>query len=268
MSKVLGILTAIVLASAAFVAYKNKAAHEREIIAEVEAKDALAKAQAKLSESKGKLANIESEHAAAPAKGAEMIQMEEALKTEAADLNTQTEAKTAKVASNKAKLDEIREKTSKLGNVKELATKLMATNQELEALNQQISSAEATLAGSASRVASVEKAVESTKKNLESFASQQSAANLQTRIRSVYPEWGFVTLAGGNSVGIVGNSTLNVIRDGQLIAQLLVTAVERNTATASVVPGSLAQDTRLRAGDQVTRGEKAAPKPAASGVKG
>jgi len=266
MSKVFGILTAIVLALAAFVATKNKAAHEREIAKEVEQKDSLSKTQAKLLDSQSKLAEIETERAEVQAEGNKMVEIEEGLKKEAEELNSQSETKSAKVASNKAKLDEIREKTSKLGNIKELASKMTETNQELEALTQEISGAEATLANLTAQSAQAVQSVEFSKKALEDFGTGQSLVTLNTRIRSIYPNWGFVILAGGNNAGVVGNSTLNVIRDGQLVAKLLVTAVENNTAAASIIPNTLAPDTSLRVGDKVVRGEKVTTKPATTAI--
>ena len=268
MSKIFGILTAIVLALAAFVATKNKAAHEKEIVKEVEQKDLLSTAQAKLLDSQSKVAGLDVERAEVQVEGTKMVEIEAGLKKEAEDLKTQSETKSAKVASNKAKLDEIREKTSKLGNIKELASKMTETNQELEALTQEISSAEATLANYTDQSAQVEKSVASSKTALEDFGTGQSLVTLNTRIRSIYPNWGFVTLAGGNNAGVVGNSTLNVVRDGQLIAKLLVTAVESNTAAASIIPNSLAPDIILRVGDRVVRGEKVSTKPAAPAANG
>lgn len=261
MTKVFGILTAIVLALAAFVATKNKAAHEKEIVNEAEQRDLLSKTQAKLLDSQGKVASIETERTEVQAEGTKMVDIEAELKKESEDLKAQAETKTAKLASNKAKLDEIREKTSKLGNIKELASKMTETNQELESLNQEISGAEAALANYTEQAAQALKSVEFSKKALEDFGTGQSLVTLNTRIRSIYQNWGFVTLAGGNNVGVVGNSTLDVMRDGQLIAKLLVTAVESNTAAASIIPDSLAPDITLRVGDKVVRGEKMTAKP-------
>ncbi len=263
MSKVFGIFTAIVLALAAFIAMKNKAAHEREIVKEVAQKDLLSKEQAKLIDTQAKIAGFEAERTEVEAKGVKMLETEAELKKEADDLKAQSETKSAKVASNKAKLDDIREKTSKLGNVKELAAKMTETNQELEGLTQEISSAEAKLANLAFQSTQAQQSVEFSKKALEDFGTGQSLATLNTRIRSVYPSWGFVTLAGGNNAGVVGNSTLDVVRDGQLVAKLLVTAVEKNSAAASIIPSSIDPDITLRVGDRVVRGEKAVIKPKA-----
>ncbi len=264
MSKVFGILAIVVLALSGFVAFKNKAAYDKEVTDIAAQKESLSKQQAKLVEVNAKVAGLGSERAEAEAEGGNLVETEAALTKEAETLKAESEAKAAKLADNTAKLEEIRAKTAKLGNIKELASKMAETNQELEALNQEITSAEATLANYAAQSAQATKSVEFSKKALEDYSTGQSLATLNTRIRTIYPNWGFVTLAGGNNAGVVGNSTLDVVRGGQIIAKLLVTSVERNTAAASVIPGTLAPDNSLRVGDKVVRGEKVSAKPAAA----
>ena len=50
-----------------------------------------------------------------------------------------------------------------------------------------------------------------------------------------------------------------MIRDGETIAKLLVTAVESRSASASIIPDSLAEDVTLMVGDRVVAGSKAKP---------
>jgi urease gamma subunit len=173
-------------------------------------------------------------------------------------VKTEVDAITAKIATNKEKLDGIREKTSKIGDLKELASKMRATNGELEELTQSITVNEAKLANLTAQDAAIQAQINGAKGKVERFNSGQSLASLKTRIRSIYPNWGFVTLASGNNAGVVANSTLDVVRDGETIAKLLVTAVETGSASASIVPDSLAPDVTLRVGDQVISGLAAA----------
>ena len=112
------------------------------------------------------------------------------------------------------------------------------------------------------QIAATDAQVAATKGRFENYTNGQSLPELNTRIRSIYPNWGFVTLAAGNNAGVVTNSTLNVVRGGETIAQLLVTAVESSSASASIVPDSMASDVTLMVGDRVVPGTKAAVKPA------
>ena len=259
MANVFGILTAIVLALSAFIALKNKAHYETTISDAATKKDLLVKNQARLQTAKGVLEALPAEITTVNADVEKLTAAEGAQQKANAGYKEVAEAKSAKVAANKEKLDGIRVKTDGTGNLKELASKMRTTNTELEELGQSISNAEAKLANLASQNTSSEAQVGEVKVKFENFTSGQSIASLKTRVRSIYPNWGFVTLASGNNAGVVANSTLNVVRGGETIAKLLVTAVESSSSSASIVPDSLASDATLMVGDRV----EAAPKPPA-----
>ncbi len=258
MANVFGILTAIVLALAAFVAFKNKDHYDADISATHVQKDLLVKSQARLKAAQAVLKALPIERAGVDAEVDKLTSAEAAQKKVNDDLKQVIDAKTAKISANKEKLDDIRVKTEKSGNISTLAAKLRATSAELEELAQSITGAEAKLANLTGQIASTDTQIGQTKSKFESFANGQSLPTLKTRIRSIYPNWGFVTLASGNNAGVVANSTLNVERDGQTIAKLLVTAVETSSASASIVPDSMVADVTLMVGDHVVPGQKAA----------
>jgi predicted RNase H-like nuclease (RuvC/YqgF family) len=251
MAKVFGILSAVVLAVAAYVASKNQAAYESTIANTQAEHGKLSKGQAKLKATQQTLAALPIEIAGVEEEVTKLKADEAAQTKTNAALAAQVEPMTAKVASDKAKLDAFREKTSVMGNVQELASKLRATSAELEELSQSISTAEAKLADMTAQNVSAEKQVTTAKVKLDSYTSGKSLPSLRTSIRSIYSNWGFVTLAAGNNSGVVGNSTLAVTRDGEIIAKLLVTAVETNSASATVIPDSIASDVTLMVGDSV-----------------
>lgn len=94
------------------------------------------------------------------------------------------------------------------------------------------------------------------KNELDGMSKGESIPMLKTRIRSIYDTWGFVTLQDGNNAGVVANSTLEVVRDGETIAKLLVTSVESSSASASIIPDSIEEDISLSVGDRVVPGTK------------
>jgi peptidoglycan hydrolase CwlO-like protein len=258
MANLFGILTAIVLTISALVAYKNKEAFGERGIETQTQKDLLIKSEASLKAAKeladalpAELAALEPEIAALVASELAQTKLNEAAKAEIDPL-------TAKISANKEKLDGIREKTSKIGDLKELSSKMRATTAELEELTQSIAAAESKLANLTSQASAAEAEVASGKAKIDGSSSSQSLPSLKTRIRSIYPNWGFVTLASGNNAGVVMNSTLDVVRNGETVAKLLVTAVESGTSSASIVPDSMKGDTTLRVGDQVAAGQAAA----------
>ena len=258
MSKVFGILTAIALVLSALIASKNKEQFEARTAETAAEKDLLTKAQARLKAAQEVLAALPVERAAVDADSDQLTSTEAALQKTNAGIRAEIEATTAKIAANKEKLDGIRDKTSKMGDLQELASKMRATNSALEELTQSITANEAKLANLTAQDASTNAQIGDVKSKFDSFSNSQSLSSLKTRIRSIYPNWGFVTLASGNNAGVVTNSTLSVVRGGEAIAKLLVTAVESGSASASIVPDSLAPDVTLMVGDQVIHGQAAA----------
>lgn len=263
MANVFGILTAIVLALSAFVALKNKEAYARTIEQTQTEKASLTKSEARLKADQAVLTQLPIDRAAVDAE-VDKLSIAEATQKKTNDgLTAQVTEKTAKITSNKEKLDDIRAKTEKAGKIDELASKLRATSSDLEALAASIDAATGKRDNLTALIAATDAQISGTKGRFENFANGQSLPELNTRIRSIYPNWGFVTLAAGNNVGVVTNSTLNVVRNGETIAKLLVTAVESSSASATIVPDSMAPDVTLMVGDRVVPGSKAA-KPSAN----
>lgn len=256
MANVFGILTAIVLALAGFVAYKNKAAYETEITNRGTEKGRLKASEQRFDIAKNSLADTIEKRTGVDSEVVKLTDDEAAQKKANAELDSQIKTQTAKTASNKEQLDTIRDKTAKIGDLKELASKMRATNAELEELSQSISSSEAKLANLTDQNTQTEAQAGSIKGEFDVIASVQSLPKVNTRIRSIYPTWGFVTLAAGNDAGVVTNSTLDVVRDGATVAKLLVTAVERNSSSASIIPDSIGQDLTLMVGDRVVPAQK------------
>jgi len=252
MSKAFGIITAIAIALSAFFAMKNKAAYEKETSDTQDAKAELAKSQSRLKADEKKLAALPVERDGVDEEATKLSSAEVAENKSNADLKVKIDSKTATIASNKQQLDDIREKTAKTGDLKELASKMRATSAELEELSQATAASEAKLANLTAQNTSTDAQLAAAKGKFDHFAKGVSLPNLKTRIRSIYPNWGFVTLASGNSAGVVPNSTLDVVRDGEVVAKLLVTAVENNSSSASIVPDSLAENVALAIGDSVT----------------
>ena len=251
MANVFGILTLLVLLISGFVALKNKERYEMEISETNTQKSNLAMSQERFEKARSDLADTIAKRNEVDAEVVTLTENEATQRKTNDDLKQQIEVKTRKVASNKEQLDDIRDKTAKIGDLKQLASKMRATNAELEELAQNITSTEASLANLNAQNTQTEEQANALKRKFEIISSGKSLPTLDTRIRSIYPTWGFVTLAAGNNSGVVTNSILDVVRGDTTVARLLVTAVERGTSSASIIPESVAQDTVLMVGDRV-----------------
>ncbi len=251
MSNTLGILTAIVLALSAFFAWKNKTAYENRIAETQDEKRKLERSTDRFNKAVDDVNTTTKEIEEALAETNRLNGETVTRKDKNQDLTLQVETKTGEVNRNKEKLGEVREMASRMPDQKELANQLRQYRTEFEELGQSITAAEGRLANLTASNNQAQQQSDTIRTRLDTLTAERSLSTLDTRIRSIYPTWGFVTLAAGNNSGVVANSTLNVMRGSEVIGKLLVTAVESSTASASIVPDSLPDDTVLMVGDRV-----------------
>ncbi len=256
MANIFGILTTLVLAVAVFVAFKNKSAYEEEIANVITEKDRLSVSQKRLADAQEKLRGINEEIPVVEERAAELAAQGEQMRSNNETVQGQIEARNAEVERNRAQINEVKERTAGFGNIEQLAQRMRDLRNELEDLSQSITGNEARLANLTSNITTLEAENTAAQALLEGYARGESRPGMTTRIRSIYPTWGFVTLADGGIAGVAGNSTMDVIRGNEVIAKLLVTAVESNSASASIIPGTLTDDVTLAIGDRVVPGTR------------
>ena len=157
------------------------------------------------------------------------------------------------------------EALQKVGDPSEIIAKLKRTREQLAELSLAIDEGTAKRAALEAEKQNTEGSIAGLKSRIDLRVSGKSAPGLRTTVRSVYRGLGFVTLAGGDNKGIVKDSRLDVLRDGELVGQLQVTTVEATSAAADIVPDSVAPGGSIVEGDIVVAEQpKAAPGPAAA----
>lgn len=251
MSNTLGILTAIVLALSAFFAWKNKNAYDNRITETQDEKRKLERSTERYNKAVDDVNTTTQAIEETLADTSRLNEETDTRKNTNQDLTLQVETKTAEVNRNKESLGGVREMASRIPDQKELANQLRQYRAEYEELGQSITATEGRLANLTASNNQAQDQSDTIRTRLETFTAGRSLPTLDTRIRTIYPSWGFVTLAAGNNSGVVANSTLNVMRGSEVIGKLLVTAVESSSASASIVPDSLPEDTVLMVGDRV-----------------
>ena len=254
MVNILGIFTAIILAVAAFLAVKNNGRLEQEIANRATEENHRAQSQERMKAAQAVLNALPIERAEVDAQSEAKTKVETGLKESNDALESNIEEKANQIAANKEQLDEFREKVAEIGNIRELAPKMKEMRAELDELTQGITDSEASLANLTAQNTTIEAQATERKEELDTHNRGESLSSLKTSIRSIYPSWGFVTLSAGNNAGVTSTSTLDVVRDGATIAKLLVTSVESSSASASIIPDSIAQDITLMVGDLVVAG--------------
>jgi len=265
MSKVFGTIAAVILAATAFVAFKNKEAYQAEVETN---KKAL---QLKTSTEKDLLAE-QDRLTKAEATTAEKNTAAKATQVELDEVTKQLEEKQGEVkaletqhASNETKIAAASEALKELPDPDDLIPKLKRMRSGLTEATGEIASKEATLANLIQRSQSASTTITEKRKFLELYSTGKSFPTLSTKISSVYRNWGFVILSGGDRQGVVSGSTLDVIRGGEIVAKLKVTAVEAGRSSADIVLDSIAEGVTLHAGDTVVA-EKETTSPATAAV--
>lgn len=269
MSKIFGTLTLITLAIACFIGLKNKNASQAEIEKRKQTETSLTKEETRRDNA---IKDRDETKAEKEALLAEIPNLEEQRKQQQSandELTKTKEAKAAEAEGNKAKLDQAREQSEAFNNIEGLAGKLTGMINEQKELEDSVSVSESKLASLTAENTRIETQVAEQRRQTELRSKGESFSNLRARVSAVYTNWGFVTLSSGNAAGVIMNSTLDVVRNDEVIAKLLVTAVERNTASASIIPDTVKEDVTISPGDLVVPGAKVDPpsKPGAAAVK-
>ncbi|MFC7336390.1 hypothetical protein ACFQY0_04305 [Haloferula chungangensis] len=257
MANIFAILTAVLLAASAFLALKNKEAYTKEI-------DDRKIAETRLATTQTKLAGLQKRRNDTIAEKNETMQATVGLREEEEQQTAKNDAvkkdisaKREQSESQAAEIAEIKEKTAKAGELKELAGKIKRLQEDIVGLEDEKAAKESQRTNLLAQRESTQSTVTAYNEETRKISSKKSFGN--ARISSIFGPWGFVTLSAGNNGGIVSGSTLNVVRGGEPIAELRVRSVESNRASADVVPNSLAEDTTLMVGDKVVPAEPSAP---------
>lgn len=251
MSTTLGILTALILAVSIFLGFKNK---EQYLLKIEDRKTEESKRDRNRAQLKDTLEDRDDTKSAKEKReGEAQGKAEDVVKQNNVNdgLTKQIKEKEEQIADQKLKIDQVNEQLKKIGEVGELVPIVRSLRDELLELQNEIGAAEAKLSNliaEKNRTAAIVSAFE---EENDWRNANVSNPKLATRIARIYDSYGFVVLPVGNNAGVVGGSTLEVVRDGSVIAKLLVNTVEASTAAAELIPGSLAADTVLQDGDQV-----------------
>lgn len=269
--KILGILSFVIILISGFIALKNKQAYESEIAQTAIVAQDLQASQKRLKDAQEAHAATVTQREAIEAEIAKLQAEEADQKKVNQDLKVELDAKVAKVGNLDAIAENLRLNEEKISKMRQTIVKLGQLKTEIEQLNQDLAERQSRLDQMNSSNANMEKQIVGMRADIDRRSMGRSFPHLKTRIRSVYPTWGFVTLTSGDNAGVVVSSSLDVVRDGEPVAKLFVSTVERDSASASIVPGSTQQDVVLMAGDQVVASKyvepealpEAAPAPAA-----
>lgn len=251
MATTFGVFTFVILCFTALISFNNNKRMEIEIDNKNAALKTLNIQQHDLRTKQGIRDALRVEIPQIQAETEAALKEEAELQDENRKLKAEVETKTSKIASNDREYERYRTTLLQIGDPTELVSKskdMRIKSQELDVL---IANKEDKLENLNNENTAAAELAARLKENLDIIGRGESLPTLKTKIRHIYPNWGFVTLANGYQAGVTGGSSLDIKRDGEVIGKLLVTTVERSSASASIVPDSMAPDITLRVGDEV-----------------
>ena len=251
MPKIFGIIAAVVLAVAAFVAMKNQQAYKKEIqnlhteqAEKASTTQELEAQQRRLKEAEEAKLNFANRLVETGKKLNTAIKLHDEIEKEVKDLQEAHRAKEEQVARAQETLAGLPSADDLLPKLKRLKNQLVESQDGIASEDLRIKALSQREQDGKAKIAAMEQMI-------DGQTSGVSIASLKTCISAIYGGWGFVILAGGDNEGVVPGSTLDVLRDGEVIAKLRVTAVEAGRSAADIIKGSMAPGERLRQGDVV-----------------
>lgn len=254
MTKVLFILSAVVMLVSCFFAYENgrKFTETRTQVAEVgrslhaEIRN-IEKLRDDAQAVKGKLAGLQGE-----------------LDNESERLKAQKN-KLAQAENEYTRVQE--EFTAKSAKQKELAEKLamLPKDMKVETLSEDInrlkkekldfeSQAEMKkkeVAAEEEKVAGIQKRVDDVVHKIEDRRKNFDRNSLNARVLAVNHDWGFVVIDAGKSVGLTEQTKLIVVRGNMTVGKVSIMNLENGRAIASILPDAVANGEMIMPGDRV-----------------
>jgi peptidoglycan hydrolase CwlO-like protein len=254
MTKVLFLLSAVVMVVAGFFIFQNREAFKATRLERQQNDGVIASELAKLStlgdevvQSRSQVATITNEVSAEQSRLEQInIKLRNA-ETKAANAAKELEAEQMKIAKYKKEMDDLPQGVN------------------LETINEDINKRKATIVENETKLAEIQKVVD--QKEAEVKRVQNDLASLKNRIEerrksfdrnsmtativAVNNDWGFVVIAGGEEQGISEDTKLIVSRGTQALGKLNIVSVEGNRTIANIIPESLRSGLSIAPGDKV-----------------
>ncbi len=246
-----GTLAAVALTFIAWFGYKNKTEYVKQIDLRVQEEETWNKKVALKKKKEDELVKTNNASAILETKIKELEASISKVAEEIAKVKEVMAFKKSEIAKLEASVEEAKQQTAKYGEIEELIPKINRTRNEIVQLKDDLEAETANLNNLKQIKTDTQVKIDNNSVIVEKQTIGKSQAFLKTTIKTVYSTWGFVTLNGGDVQGVVPGSTLDVIRDGEVVAKLKVTTVEPNRAAADILTESVDSEIYLRSGDVV-----------------
>ena len=178
-------------------------------------------------------------------------QMDE-LEAKNQELAAANEAKKTDLQAQQTALAELQSKSKDMESIQAIADKIKGLEEEskqLEVVKQAEQGKHDAIVAETEQLVVNNAALRQLKADQDAHLSPP---NLKTRVSQVINDFNVVVIDGGAAdLGVVPGSKLAVMRDGNKIAELDVSAVESRVSTATILPSTVTAGERVEAGDVV-----------------
>ena len=254
MTKVLFILSAVVMLVACFFAWENGRRF-------AETRNEVAEAGRNISASTTAMAKLKNEAAAEQQKIAQIQEADDAeteklkahknrlAQAEADTVRTQEEFD-VKSAEQKKLADQL-DSLPKDVKVETLAEDINRLKKEKLDFEGQAEEVKKKVAAEEEKVAGIQKRVDDVVRKIEERSRNFERNSLNARILAVNHEWGFVVIDAGKSTGLTEETKLIVTRGAQTVGKVSVSTIENGRAMANILPNTVANGEIIMPGDRV-----------------
>lgn len=254
MTKVLFILSAVIILVSAFFAYQNgrefTSVRTAVAVANMQVQTALNDANKVVTDVNGVVANIGTVQGELDIEGEKLksqklklAQVENDLKRDQDQLDTASK----KLADQRVRLAKLPQGMKPETMVEEINGMKKATAEFQAQIELKKKEAEAEEA----KMGDARKAYEEVVRKIEDRKKSFDRNSLVARIVAVNTAWGFVVVDAGQSGGITEATKLLVTRGNQTVGKLSILSVQDNRTVANILPETLAQGMRIAPGDRV-----------------
>ncbi len=251
MANTFGILAALVLAFTAFVAFKNKEEFEKQVkVTEAEQ----GKFDVNTKTFDGLVADnkqLVADTVAANTSRDEFQGKLDSQNQENEGLQTMITEKERELDQLKAEVADANDTLKELGPIADLAPKIERLNGEIADLEEEVSSLKESIGQLEGEKKRTSESLAASKSKLSDITSGRSLPTMSAKIDRIDRRLGFVMLSEGIKGGVVGGSKIAVIRGGEKIGELSVTAVSANSATADILHSTVKEGEEIAVGDSV-----------------
>jgi hypothetical protein len=230
------------------------------------AKENLALARKNQTESKTASTQADADLTKSKALLAENTGKKEKAQKDKDDKDSEVKVTTERKNTDEKSLTDLEEKLKGLGGLPQLVADLKALEAKNAQLNSDIDNTKGAIASLIAHKEATDKVIAALKLREIYQKTGTVTEGASTRVISVSQELGFYVLGSGNRNNVTKNSKWDVVRDGTVIARLVVTAIEPNRSTAELVPGTLAPGMQVLPGDRVVVSSSSTPRALAASV--